>query len=124
LNKISQIRVHGVDYEIADANAQEFIGSLDNSVVRYVEVTGTNPTINGEANTIYLCGEVSTISVTPPATGMIGVRFRSGSSVALLNIPSSVRWPASFDPYALQTNTVYELNILDGIYGAVIAWTS
>jgi hypothetical protein len=86
-------------------------------------VSGANPVITGVANTRYICGEVSTISITPPASGIIDVIFTSGSSVAVLTVPNTVKWPSGFDPTSLETNTTYELNIMDGVYGAVMEWT-
>lgn len=86
-------------------------------------VSGTNPVITGVANTRYICGEVSTISITPPASGIIDVIFTSGSSVAVLTVPNTVKWSNGFDPTALEANTTYEINILDGVYGAVMTWS-
>ena len=87
-------------------------------------VSGTTPSITGVAGTRYVCGEVSTISITPPDSGIIDVIFVSGSTPAVLTVPSTVKWnDDSFDPESLEADTVYELNILDGIYGAVGTWT-
>lgn len=86
-------------------------------------VSGSNPVITGVANTRYICGEVSTISITPPQSGIIDVIFTSGSSVAVLTVPSTVKWPSGFDPTSLETDTTYEINILDGVYGAVMTWS-
>lgn len=86
-------------------------------------VSGANPVITGVANTRYMCGEVSTISITPPQSGIIDVIFTSGSSVAVLTVPSTVMWSSGFDPTSLEANTTYEINILDGVYGAVMTWT-
>lgn len=88
-----------------------------------INVPGTDVTITGVANTRYICGEVSTISITPPASGIIDVIFTSGSSVAVLTVPSTVLWSNGFDPTSLEANTTYEINILDGVYGAVMTWT-
>lgn len=86
-------------------------------------VTGSTVTITGVANTRYICGEVSTISITPPQSGIIDVIFTSGSSVAVLTVPNTVLWSNGFDPSSLETNTTYEINILDGVYGAVMTWS-
>lgn len=88
-----------------------------------INVPGTDVTITGVANTRYICGEVSTISITPPRSGIIDVIFTSGSSVAVLTVPNTVKWPSGFDPTSLETNTTYEMNIMDGVYGAVMTWT-
>lgn len=86
-------------------------------------VTGTTPTITGVDNTRYMCGEVSTISITPPASGIIDVIFTSGSTPAVLTVPNTVKFPAWFDPSALEADKTYEINILNGVYGVVSAWT-
>lgn len=86
-------------------------------------VSGTTPTITGVNNTRYICGEVSTISITPPSSGIFDVIFTSGSTPAILTIPSTVKLPEWFDADSLEANKTYEINILDGIYGAVSSWT-
>lgn len=88
-----------------------------------VTVSGTTPTITGKAGIRYICGEVSTLSITPPASGIIDVIFTSGSTPTVLTVPSTVKFPEWFDPTSLVANTVYEINIADGVYGAVMTWT-
>ena len=85
-------------------------------------VTGTDVTITGQPNTRYVCGEVSSISITPPESGSVDVIFTSGTSVALLTLSSTVRMPDWFDATALETNTTYEILITDGVYGSVMTW--
>lgn len=100
----------------------EVVG-VDNPDANRITVTGTTPTITGASGYRYVCGEVATISITPPATGIIDVVFASGSTAAVLTVPSTVRWPAWFDPDALEANATYEISIMDGVYGAVMLWT-
>ena len=88
-----------------------------------VTVSGSTPSITAAANTRYICGTVSTLTFTPSATGICDVRFTSGSTPTVLTVPSTVLWPDWFDPTALEANTRYEINIMDGIYGAVAVWT-
>ena len=88
-----------------------------------VTVSGTTPTITGKAGIRYICGEVSTLSITPPASGIIDVIFTSGSTPTVLTVPSTVKFPEWFDPTSLVANTTYEINIADGVYGAVMTWT-
>ena len=89
---------------------------------RTIEVTGTSPTITAEANTRYVCGEVTSLLFTPCAAGLCDVRFTSGSTVTVLTLPSTVKMPDWFDASALDANTIYEINILDGVYGVVTSW--
>ena len=73
-------------------------------------------------NTRYVCGEVTSLSFTPPASGISIVRFTSGSTVTVLTLPSTVKFPEWFDPTSLETNTIYEICVTDGVYGAVMSW--
>ena len=87
-------------------------------------VSGTTPTITGQPNVRYVCGEVSTISITPPASGSVDVIFESGSTATTMTVPSTVKWPAWFDVETLEANTTYEVLITDGIYGSVMTWAT
>ena len=87
-------------------------------------VSGTTVTISAQAGKRYLCGEVSTISFTPSQSGICEVIFTSGSSAAILTLPNTVKMPDWFDPTSLDTNTVYEISIADGVYGAVMTWAA
>ncbi len=85
-------------------------------------ISGSTPSITGKAGVRYICGEVSTISITPPASGAIDVVFESGSTPAVLTVPSTVKFPAWFDAENLEADKTYEINILDGVYGVVTSW--
>lgn len=85
-----------------------------------VHVSGTTPSISGEASHKYICGEVSTISITPPVSGTIDVVFESGTTPAVLTA-TGVTFPEWFDDSSLDANTTYEINISDGL-GVVTSW--
>jgi cytoskeletal protein RodZ len=89
-------------------------------------VSGTTPTITALAGVQYVCGEVSTLDITLPASGCVDVRFESGSTPTVLTITPptgvTVKWAGGFDPTALEANTVYEINIADGL-GVAASWT-
>lgn len=85
-------------------------------------ISGTAVTLAALPGVQYICGEVATISITPPASGCCDVIFESGSTPAVLTVPSTVKWPAWFDPNNLEANAVYEINILNGTLGAVGVW--
>lgn len=85
-------------------------------------ITGTDPVITGAANHRYICGEVYTISITPPGAGMADVVFTSGSTPTVLTIPNTVKMPDWFDATTLESNTIYEILITDGTYGSVQTW--
>ncbi len=113
--------VKGTDYWTA-ADKAEIVQETVEAMEKTVTVSGTSPTIAAEQNTRYICGEVTSLSFTPCASGICDVRFTSGSTVTVLTLPSTVKMPDWFDPTALDANTVYEINVLDGVYGVVMSW--
>lgn len=103
------------------ASELEDVGSI-----KVVTVTGTNPVIQAEENTRYICGEVTTLDITLPASGIVDVLFTSGSTPTVLTITpptgQTVKWANGFDPTTLDANTTYEINIMDGL-GVAGSWT-
>lgn len=91
-----------------------------------VAVSGTAPTITAKAGIRYICGEVTTLDITLPASGIVDVVFTSGSTPTVLTITpptgQTVKWANGFDPTTLDTDTVYEINITDGL-GVAASWT-
>lgn len=91
-----------------------------------VTVSGSTPVIAALPGIQYVCGEVSTLDITLPASGCIDVVFESGSTATVLTItpPTGVtlKWTNGFDPRALDANTTYEINIADGL-GVAGQWT-
>lgn len=105
----------------AVANLISTIGLQANSI--YVsQVSGSTPTIAGQPNMRYICGTVTSISITPPNVGTVDVRFTSGTTPAVLTLPNTVKMPEWFDTTVLETNTIYEILISDGVYGSVMTW--
>ena len=90
-------------------------------------ISGTNPSIVAKSGIRYVCGEVSTLSITVPSSGIIDVVFTSGTTPTTLTIvpPTgmTMKWANGFDPTSLSANTTYEINIMDGCYGVVCEWT-
>jgi len=91
-----------------------------------VAVSGTTPTIVAKSGIRYVCEEVTTLDITLPASGIVDVVFTSGSTPTVLTITpptgQTVKWANGFDPTTLDTDTVYEINIADGL-GVTAAWT-
>lgn len=91
-----------------------------------VFVSGTTPAITALPGIRYICGEVATLDITLPASGIVDVTFESGSTPTLLTITPptgvTVKWANGFDPAALEANTTYEINIADGL-GVAGAWS-
>ena len=93
-----------------------------------VAITGTTPSITALPGIRYVCGECATLAITLPASGIVDVVFASGSTPTVLTVtpPSgvtAVKWANGFDPTSLDANTTYEINVMDGEYGVVGAWT-
>ena len=80
-----------------------------------VSVSGTTPTITALSGIQYVCGEVSTLDITLPASGIVDVVFQSGSTPTVLTITPptgmTVEWTNGFDSTALEADTLYEINI-------------
>lgn len=91
-----------------------------------VPVTGSTSTITALPGIRYVCGEVATLDITLPASGIVDVVFESGSTATVLTITPptgvTVKWANGFDPNALEANTTYEINIADGL-GVAASWT-
>ena len=93
-------------------------------------VSGTTPTITAQSDHRYVCGEVSTLDITLPASGCIDVVFESGSIATVLTVTpptgKTLSWTGDFDPTALEADTVYEINVAivgDKCLGVAASWT-
>ena len=96
-------------------------GVADIPMPQTITVSGTTPTIVAKSGIRYVCGEVATLDFTPSQTGICDVVFTSGSTPTVVTLPSTVKFPDG--AFTAEADTTYEINILDGIYGAVMAWT-
>ena len=107
---------------ITDADGTETADVMDGHNGMVTEyVTGTTPSIIAQADTRYICGEVATLDFTPCQTGICDAVFTSGSTPTVVTLPSTVKFPDG--ELTIEADTTYEINILDGIYGAVMSWT-
>lgn len=88
-----------------------------------VTVSGSTPSITGESGKRYVCGTVDSISITPPQTGIVDIVFSSGTTPTVLTVPNTVLFPAWFNPANLSASSTYEINVMDGVYGAVSVWS-
>lgn len=93
--------------------------AIDAVATKTVEITNTDVIITGVANTRYVCGTLSTLNFTPPAEGIVGIIFTSGSSKTILTLPNTVKMP---DWFEVEANMTYEISIADGVYGVVTSW--
>ena len=87
-------------------------------------VTGATASITGMPNVRYICDTaISELTITPPASGSIVVRFTAGSN-CIVSLPQTVKLPVWFDISSLEAGTTYEIIITDGVYGGVMSWAA
>lgn len=113
---------------VTNANDLTTKAYVDNAVAGIaVSVSGTTPTINALPGIRYVCGEVSTLDIVTPASGIVDVVFASGSTPTVLTVTPptgmTMKWANGFDPSALEADTVYEINVMDGCLGVAGSWT-
>jgi len=111
-------------YPEAQKQAIQSMLGVSTGAILIENVSGGTPTLTCLPNVRYKCGEVSTLSITPPASGSCEVIFESGSTATLLTVPNTVKFPPWFDATALETGMIYDIIITDGVYGAVMSWAS
>ena len=98
------------------------LGVKDDYDSLVVEVSGTDPVITGKASYRYNCGELYTLSITPPESGTMDIIFTSGATPTVLTLPSTVKMPTWWA--GIETNTTYEMCITDGVYCGVMSWAT
>ena len=107
--------------EPTDENVTVWVDT-DGDADDVITVSGTDPVIVAQQGARYICGEVATLTFTPSPSGICDVIFHSGSTPTVVELPSTVKFPGGKE-LSIDADTTYEINIMDGIYGAVMAWT-
>lgn len=75
-----------------------------------VTISGATPTITPANNTIYNCGELTSLTIiNPTATGAYSIVFTSGSTPTDLSIDPAIKMP---DGFSVEANRIYEINVL------------
>ena len=83
------------------------------------DMTSTSITLTPEAETRYIYGELTSLTITSlPEVGIVDVMFDSGATATVLDLPINVIMPEWF---IVQPNTKYEINFADGM-GVVMEW--
>lgn len=112
------------DKTTATTSADGLMSAQDKSkldaVGSVVTVSGTAPVITAVSGVRYVCGEVATLDFTPCASGICDVVFTSGNTPTVVTLPNTVKFPDG--SFVAEADTTYEINILDGVYGAVMSW--
>lgn len=76
-------------------------------------ISGTTPTITPEANTVYQCGELSSLTISnPPATGKYSIVFYSGAT------PTTT---VGIENFAAEANKRYKITVEDN-YATYDSW--
>lgn len=126
---VQDVQVNGVSV-LQDGVANVPIASASGyGVIRAgsVSVSGTTPIINALPGVRYVCGEVATLDIALPASGIVDVIFTSGTTPTVLTVTPStgmtMKWANGFDPTSLEADTVYEVNIADGCLGVCGTWS-
>lgn len=104
----------------AKQSIKQMLGVVDSYDSLVVNVTGTDPVITGSPSYRYNCGEVASLTVTPPSSGTIDIIFTSGTTPTVLDLPSTVKMPSWW--IGVEANTTYEMCITDGVYCGVMSW--
>ena len=105
----------------AKAAIQTMLG-VESGVTFVETISGTTPTITAEPDVRYICGELSTLDITPASSGITDIMFTSGSTATVLTLPSTVKFPDWINMNTIEPNTIYEIIITDGVYGGVMTW--
>lgn len=109
-------------YPQAQKNAIQTMLGIEADIPLVETVTGATASITGMPNVRYICETaISELTITPPASGSIVVRFVAGSN-CIVSLPQTVKLPEWFDISSLEAGTTYELIITDGVYGGVMSW--
>ena len=76
-------------------------------------VSGTTPTITPEANTVYQCGELTSLTISnPPATGKYSIVFYSGATATTT---------VGIENFAAEANKRYKITVEDN-YATYDSW--
>lgn len=108
--------VNGILYSVfielqIDDGANLFLMSIINARTETVNISGTTPTIEPQANTIYNCGELTSLTISnTQASGAYSIVFTSGSTATETAFPAAI---LGLEDFAAEANTLYEINVLD-----------
>lgn len=79
--------------------------------VNIVEISTATATILPVTNTIYKCGELTSLTISSaPLTGEYSITFTSGSTATIVSGMTGILGLADFEP---EENKIYEINVLD-----------
>lgn len=92
-------------------NARQDLGAA--AIENVIIVAGTEASISPVSNTIYKCGELTSLTITdPPATGSYSIVFTSGATETDCDLPDSLQWQNDTVP-TVNANKTYEIIVSD-----------
>ena len=109
-------------YHISYTNANVItVTTSQVPIETYITISDTAATITPADNTIYKCGELTSLTISnPPATGSYEIIFTSGATATSFSIPQTIYMPDSF---SIEANMRYEISISDN-YGVGMGWST
>ena len=81
-------------------------------------ITGTTPSISVNDNTIYTCGEVTSLTLTDTANKDFSIIFTSGTTPTTFTKPASLIMPDNFE---VEASKRYEINVSNN-YALAASW--
>ena len=74
-----------------------------------VSVSGASPTISPNDRTLYICGELTSLTLSGlPASGLFEIVFKSGSTATEVTLPANVLLP---DGVSVEADTIYDISV-------------
>ena len=102
-----------VELLINNEGYHEFDLSIINARTETVNISGTTPIIEPQANTIYKCGELTRLKIiNPPATGKYSIIFFSGATATAT---------VGIENFAAEANKRYKITVEDN-YATYDSW--
>ena len=104
----------GVDMGVLMVGAKGVLGDFVRLALAEAEVnvSGSDAVIYAQDNTIYQCGELTSLTIDSyPASGMFAIVFTSGATATTTTFPATI---LGLEDFAAEANTTYEINVLDG----------
>ena len=86
------------------------------------DLTSTSITLEAAAETRYIYGELSSLTVSSlPTEGFVNILFTSGTTPTVLTLPNTVKMP---EWVTIGANMTVMIGIADGVYGSAQIWES
>lgn len=103
------------------AHLQETLENIDAYGMDIVEVSGTEVTLEAEAETMYICGELASLEITSlPSRGFVFIVYESGTTATVVDYSgTNLIMPEWF---VSEANETVMIGITNGVLGSVQTW--